>query len=353
MPKLPVAVVALCLVGFAAAETPRPAAGPQPRGERWLGIGVTDPKDGDYAKAFDEARRVGMRHVVLSFDWRDLETKPGEFRPEMDFLQIANAWYPPRKTPVHLMIRPIHTNQDVRPAHLKGLAFDDPKVVAAFKALLDWAFTRIPDLDVPSLSIGSEIDGWLGEDAARWNQYTAFVKETAAHARKLRPGLRIACEAMFAGLSRKSAPLLKALNAHCDVLGVSHYPINDASEVLPPSSIRDAFQAACDFAGDKPVFFYQLGYPSGAACKSTEEKQAQFVREVFAAWDTRAKAVPFLNLTWMDDIPASAVEGYTKYYQFDGKGFREFLGTLGMRHEGGKPKAAWGALAQETGKRGW
>jgi hypothetical protein len=342
----------VCIVLGVAFADPRSAA-PAPRGERRLGIGVTDPKDHDYATAFTEAQRVGLQDNVLSFDWRDLETKPGEFKPETNFLRIANAWYPPKKVPVHLMIRPIHTNQDARPDHLKGKPFDDRGVIASFNALLDWAFAQCPDLEVPSLSIGSESNLWLGDDEARWKQFGTFLKETAAHARKIRPRTLVASEATLAAFTGKNAPRLKALVACCDVVGCSDYPLNEDGSVKDPSAVRETIKVACAFAGDKPVYFYQLGYPSGAGCGSSEDKQATFVRELFAAWDAHAKAVPFINVTWMDDIPAAAVEGYTKYYHFDTKAFRDFLGTLGMRNEGGKPKAAWAALAEETKKRGW
>lgn len=338
----------LVLVGAARAETPV-----VPRGERQLALGVTNPKDGDYAKAFTEAQAAGLRHNVLSFDWADLETKPGEFKPETNFLAIANMWYPPRKVPVHLMIRPIHTNQDVRPAHLKGKAFDDPAVIASFKKLLDWVFAQCPDLDVPTISIGSESDAWLEQDETRWKAFGTFLKETAAHARTIRPGVRVASELRLEGIRGKNAARLKTLLAFCDVAGVSDYPLNPDTTVKDPSAVRDTFNDACAFAGTKPVFFYQLGYPSGPGCGSTEEKQATFVRELFAAWDAHAKAVAFVNITWTEDIPAAAVEGYTKFYHFDTKAFRDFLGTLGMRSEGGKGKPAWEALAEETKKRGW
>jgi hypothetical protein len=329
------------------------AAEPKPRGDRWLGVGVTDPKDKDYEKAFTEAQGVGMRHLVLSFDWRDLETKPGVFAPSPDFLEIANAWYPPRKVPVHLMIRPLHTNQDARPEHLKGKPFDAPEMIASFKALLDWIFSRCPDLEIPSISIGSESDIWLGEDEAKWTQFGAFLRETAAHARKLRPGIRVASEATYAAFSGKAEPRLRALVAHCDVVGASHYPVNESFAAAKPAEIREVFRKVAAFAGRKPVFFYQLGYPSGEGCRSSEARQAEFIREMFAAWDAHAVAIPFVNLTWSEDIPKEAVEGYTKYYQFDAPGFRDFLGSLGMRHAGGKAKEAWGALKAESEKRGW
>lgn len=340
-----------CLLCLATAFAEPPA--PKPKGDRLLALGVTMPPEGDYAKEFEEAQKAGLEHNVLSFDWADLETKEGEYKPATNFLEIANAWYPPRKVPVHLMIRPIHTNQDARPAFLKGKAFDDPKVIAAFKKLLDWAFAQIPDLDVPSLSIGSESDLWLEMDETCWKAFGTFLKETAAHARKLRPGLKVASEFRLAGIRGKSAARLKELLAHCDVAGVSDYPTDDQTIALDPATVRATFKDACTFAGSKPVFFYQLGYPSGAGCKSSEAKQAAFIREVFSAWDQHDKSVAFVNITWTVDIPAAAVEGYTKYYQYDTPAFRDFLGSLGLRHEDGKPKPAWEALIEETKKRGW
>lgn len=337
----------LLLLGSAAAETPAP------RGDRWLGVGVTNPKDGDYAKAFEEAQKAGLRHNVLSFDWRDLETKPGEFKPEVNYLAIANAWYPPRKIPVHLMLRPLHTNQDARPEWLKDKPLDDPAVIAAFGKLLDWFFAQIPDLDVPSISIGSESDMWLSQDEKRFGPFRSFLKAAAERVRKLRPGVRVASELTLAGMRGRHAARLKELLALCDVCGASDYPLTPENRVLAPDAVALSLKDAVAFAGGKPVFFYQLGYPSGAGCGSTEEKQAQFIREMFKAWDAHARAVAFVNITWSEDVPAATVDGYTKYYQYDTKEFRDFLGTLGLRFEGGKPKAAWGALEEETKKRGW
>ncbi|MEK7468896.1 MAG: hypothetical protein AAB074_16095 [Planctomycetota bacterium] len=344
-------VASLALVISAAAEPP--AVAPKPKGDRALALSVTMPREGDYAKEFEEAQKAGLRHNVLSFDWADLETAEGEYKPATNFLVIANAWYPPRKVPVHLMVRPIHTNQDARPAFRKGKAFDDPEVIAAFKRLLDWVFAQVPDLEVPSFSIGSESDLWLEQDDARWKAFGTFLKEAAAHARKLRPGLKVASEFRLAGIRGSHSARLKGLLSSCDVAGVSDYPIDDQTIALDPAAVRATFKDAVAFAGKKPVYFYQLGYPSGAGCKSSEEKQATFIREVFAAWDQHEKAVAFVNTTWTTDIPAAAVEGYTKYYQFDTPAFRDFLGSLGLRHEDGKPKPAWEALRDETKKRGW
>jgi len=50
------------------------------------------------------------------------------------------------------------------PADLAGTPFDDPAFIQRFKALLDYVLAQIPDLQLTSLAIGNEIDGYLGAD---------------------------------------------------------------------------------------------------------------------------------------------------------------------------------------------
>lgn len=326
---------------------------PRPREGRSLGLDVNNTPGGDYTKAFDEAVASGAGSITMCFDWIELEPEPGKPGAAASMLSIANTWYAPRQVPVHLMIRPLHTNQDVRPEALRGRRFDDPLVVSRFLALLSTVLGQVGALEIPSVSIGSEVDVWLGQHPEQWSAYIQLVRTAGAHLHRLRPGIKVAAEVTYSGIVGSSAGQIRRLMQAGEVLGVSHYPVDSRFQAQDPRVIREVFRKVHDFAGSRPAYFYQLGYPSSPRCGSSEARQAEFVHELFAAWDEHSRAIPMIRLTWMDDLTHEKVESYTRYYGFDHGEFREYLRTLGLRDAAGKPKQAWSVLGREAHARGW
>lgn len=84
------------------------------RGARHFAIDVNMAEDEDHDRAFDTAVSAGADHVVLFQNWNGVEAGPGTY--DGSVFDIANAYYPAKKTPMHLTITPIHTNVNVMPA---------------------------------------------------------------------------------------------------------------------------------------------------------------------------------------------------------------------------------------------
>ena len=76
-----------------------------------------------------------------------------------------------------LTITPIHTNVKVTPSDLKNKTLDDPEVIERYKKLLEFVFAKLPDVELSSLVIGSEMDVYFGEDKNLWAQYLNFFSE--------------------------------------------------------------------------------------------------------------------------------------------------------------------------------
>ncbi|MBE9506283.1 MAG: hypothetical protein IMY84_05645, partial [Chloroflexi bacterium] len=104
---------------------------------------------------------------------------------------------------------------------------------------------------------------------------------------------------------------------------------------------------------DRTVMLLECGYPSGAGVGSSEELQADFVRQTFAAWDHRALWLRVLCFTWLHDRSPGDLESFSRYYGSEDEQFLEFLATLGLRTFDGHPKAAFDVLRTEAGIRGW
>lgn len=346
-------LILLTLLLASCDSTEEPDDDPLPRGARAVAVDVSLADGEEYNTAFTRARDLGADVFMLSIGWEDIETAPGVYAPSFDYLAVANGYYPTRNARIALMIGPIDTNVERLPADLKGRALDDPEVIARFHALLDHVFAKIPDLELDLLAIGNEIDISLGADTDRWEEYRRFHADVAGYARSLRPGLRVGVKMTLNGLTGPMKEYAAAINAASDLILVTHYPLNGDFTVRDPEEIGDDVDKLVAAVDAKPIHFLELGYPSGSANNSSEEKQAEFIRETFLAWDRHAARIPFIAFGIMTDRSRSEVESFGDYYGIDDEKFLEYLRTLGLRTHVGEDKAGWAALTEELEARGW
>jgi len=328
-------------------------AGVLPRGARSFGLAVGAAEDGDYDGAFGKAVAIGMNVTSLSLAWDDVEVSPGIFANP--FLAIAEAYYPPSGTGVVLALSPIDTNVLRVPADLVGLPFDDPAVIARFDALIDWVFTQIPTLELPALSIGNEVDVWLGSNATLWTQYTNFFTAVRAHVHSLRPGLNVGVKATFRGLTGAAKTFLAALDADADSIFATYYPLATDFTVLPTTAVRADLDALCGLYPGRPIELLEFGAPSSALLISSEAVQSLFVHALFEAWDAHADQIPLVFFDWQTDVSPAQLAQFEAYYGSSDPNFLAYLGTLGLRtYPGsGTDKLGWTALASELLIRGW
>lgn len=331
----------------------QPAATAAPRGDRLLGIDVSEAEGETYDQAFQLARQAGMQFASLSVAWDDLEPRQGEPAPDPNWLAIANQYYPAQRVPLALTITPIDTHRTRLPADLQGRAFDDPEVIARFRRLLDYVFGQVPDVELDVLAIGNEVDATLGSDAAAWARYQAFFEATAAYARGLRPGLPVGVKVTMGGLTGERRALAQALNAQADLVLVTYYPLDDDFGVRPPQRVHQDLARLATLYPNRPIGVLEAGYPSSVRLGSSEALQAQFVRQIFRAWDLHAAQVTMLNFTWLTDASAASVDAWTEYYGLRDDRFAAYLATLGLRRAGGQSKPAFEALAAEAHARDW
>ncbi len=324
-----------------------------PEQDRLLSLEVTTAADDDYDAAFVLARSVGMQVTSLSLQWDDLEPSPGRYGTDPDWLGIANDFFPAQGTTVSLMIGPIDTNTLRLPADLKNKAFDDPEVIARFERLLDYVFAQIPDLELSSLAIGNEIDGYLGMNRQRWRQYDHFFEKVSTYARNKRPGLVVGSKLGFGGLTGEARALSSPLLRASDAVMLTYYPLRDDFTAKDPAVVHEDFDRLAALFPDKPLYILEAGYPSSSLLGSSEAAQAAFVHELFSAWDEHAEQVKVVSLLWLHDLPPGIVDELVDYYGLHDEKFRAYLATLGLRTFKGEDKQAFEKLQQETQQRGW
>jgi hypothetical protein len=326
---------------------------PLPRGSRVLCVDVNAAGDGDYTAALVKAQAAGATAVTLTFDWNAIETAPGVYDDTV--LDIANAYYPSRGVSVGLMLRPISTNSKPVPADLAATAFDDPAMIARFNALLDNVLAHVPLLTLTGLGIGSEVQETLGSDAAQWAAYRTLFEAARAHARAVRPGIRVGIEASEPALHAPVLALWQAAETSADIILFSYYPLNSDFTVRDPAEVHDTFTALCDAFPARTIHVNQIGYPTSATCGSSEDLQAAFIAELFSAWDEHASQISLVTFLRLHDYSSAEATAAAGPYGISTPAFIEFLRTLGMRTQpgSGADKAAWVQLELEAAARGW
>ena len=324
-------------------------------GANFIGVDIsTQPQNAsfNYDSCFALGKNLGMSRVGLFQTWTALETSPLIYN--FSILDIANMYYPAYNMPIDLTIAPIATNKLEVPSDLITKAFNDSILINRFKKLLDSIKVHIPNITLSSLIIGSESDIYLGTNATAWSQYTTFYSSVSAYAKTLWPGLKVATELTFTGLTSQNI-FAQTLNLNSDYIGISYYPLNTNFTVKPVSTIPTDFATLVNLYSSKPLWFYQYGYPSSSTCNSSEVQQAQFIQQTFMSWDNYDSNIKMIDFTWLHDLDTAKVNFYATYYGIKDKVFLEYLQTLGLRtwNGNGKDKAAFIELECQAKKRGY
>ena len=341
-------------VASAPSDTP-PRASAE-RGDRLLSIAVTMDKKFDFRGAVAVAKTAGMHESggLLNFDWNVIEPREGRFvDPDDGTLSFSNSFYPSQRMAATLTIAPIQTNVLAFPADLKGRSFDDPEVINRFNSMLDHVLGLVRDVQLRSIAIGNEVDAYLGDNAQRWREYTTFFKAAKKHLANRLPGVPVGAKVTYPALIGKTKALASALNAEADVIMTTYYPLNDDFKVRPPSVVTKDFGQLVKLYPRRPIYILEAGYPSSPDNGSSPKLQAEFVVEVFAAWDRYKDNIKLVDFTWLHDLAPATVNNMTRYYGLSSRGFKAYLSTLGLRTHDGRDKPAFSVLKREAKRRGW
>ena len=190
-------------------------------------------------------------------------------------------------------------------------------------------------------------------DRESWGEFTAFYAAIVDYVHARHPGLPIASEQTFKGITGPARDLIVALNTHSDRIGVSYYPLDEEGNVQDPAVVHQDMETLVSLYPGETIYFYQFGYPSSRFLNSSEEKQSQFVAESFKAWDAHTDQVKLIDFTWLHDMSPADVQAISNYYGIADRKFTEYIASLGLRTYDGKDKMSFRTLVAEAAARGW
>jgi hypothetical protein len=239
------------------------------------------------------------------------------------------------------------------PPDLRGLALDDPAVLARSDALVDYAVAQMDALPLAALLVGSDVDVALGADASRWSAFATLAKRMAARAKAKRAGLAVGFSVTAKGLLDHAARVATAA-APLDVVGVSYLPVDEAAQARRVDAVRADLAAIVAAApAGKPILLRAVGYPSAPAAGSDEATQARFVAALFGAWDVERGRMPIVVLAPLDDATDDAARDAAARRGRSDEAYAAMLASLGLRTATGREKAALRTLATSVRARGF
>lgn len=299
----------------------------------------------EFFDAFLWARAHGLGLAYHSVKWSELEPSPGSYRLDklrQDLSGLSNVRFK-----VLVNIHTINTNVRELPADLQGEAFDSPKVLERWERLLRAVAPVLPD-SVRWISLGNEADVYLGMHPEEETRFLRFLAAGRKVVKDLRPGLSVGVTTTYDGVVRRRT-LSTSLHADSDVVILTYYPLGE-NGLAEPESALSAFRTMVEFAGSRKLAMQEIGYPADASVGSSEEKQAAFVKAVFAALREHKSRLAFANWFLLTDFGSSVLDQLERYYGISTQEFRAFLATLGLRKADGTPRKALAAFEQEAKK---
>jgi hypothetical protein len=334
------------------------------KGDRLLGMDVLDSTPTvTFGTGVAKAKAAGVQFVTFPVLWSQINATGATYDPTwVQNIKDMAAFCRANGLKLSLTFWTVDVTGKHLPADLMTTRFDDPSHTMAtrFVALLDRLFIAegIDSTLLTSVQIGNELDAYdaAGDPDFSWSEYGAFLFQVKVLlASRSYSSLKTGFTGTLYGLREQKA-IFSAIAAAVDVVGVTYYPQNTDFTVKDPSV---ASSEIAGFVGDysaagKPLYLQEVGYQSGAGCNSSEEKQAQFVRNIFAAWDTQREHIRAVSFLRLNDISPASADAIAQQYGMRGNTrFIEFIRSLGLVAYDGSEKQAFLALSESAHARGW
>lgn len=291
------------------------------------------------AETFD----AGSRFLHLSATWAELEPEPGVYRFDR-LLTMADLAQRYGMDSV-LTLKTVDTLVAAVPADLKDRPLNDEAVLARFRLLLANLVPKLP-ARVRWINLANEVDTYFREAPERVMPFVDFYQAGREQVKALSGQTSVGVVFAINDLRRSDA-VFRAMLALCDHVSFTYYPMRRDVTARPPEVAASDIAEAVSLAGDKPVIFTEVGYPTAETLGGGETAQAKFYTEAIAAIRSQGGRVLGASFFLMSDFPDSVVLDVLRYYGLEEDSpFRSFLASLGVHNVEGGAKPAWVAFRE-------
>ncbi|MGC1122684.1 MAG: hypothetical protein WBA22_16500 [Candidatus Methanofastidiosia archaeon] len=313
-----------------------------------LGMWI-NPKEGDmahYDEALSLAREAQVQLAHVYVQWGLVEKSKDEYDWKIpDYILGKFEKYGFEAVVVIPVI--FTTKLDVMPSDLQFAGFSDPEIVSRFVKFSEQFLERYKST-VKYLIIGNEVDVYLSLHPECITDFKALV-EAVARISDIPVGTELAIHSV---VQSKTEDIARRVIAG-DMVFYTLYPTGENFSF--GGHVEDAatyFDAMFTLAGSRKIAVVETSWSSSPSLESSEETQAQYIKELFQILTQNRDRIEFLMwITLYDSTPQECEEsakffvtGVNDQMLKDKKTmgrFAEFMCHLGLRRTDGTPKPAW------------
>jgi hypothetical protein len=238
-----------------------------------------------------------------------------------------------------LVIKTVDTNNRAVPGALTNLKFDDPVFVKQWEDMILLISKNLPK-NVKAIALGNEADVYFRDHPGELDAYLELMKSARSLLKGAGVSAPIGIVTTYEGISKDRA-LAAKLQRGWDVVFMTYYPMNSQFEVLPTTEVAKHLDEMIQFASGRPLILSEVGYPSSELNKSSEEKQAAFVKEFFAQLGKRSNRIPFVNYFIQADFDGVILDYLETQYRLNDERFRAYLSSTGLTKSDGTKKKSY------------
>ena len=246
---------------------------------------------------------TGARGLTATSRWAELEgdgTSDGWKK-----LESLTSLVRSQKRMLLLTIPVVDATLDGRPGPLQATGWDAEATRLSIRALIDRLFSKVgPELRY--LSLGLEVDRFVQANAGQREAFLTFATQTVQYAnthinrpQSMQAAVTWSHKAWLAADTPASwAP---ELLDQSDIVMIAYTPMGDDLRARAADSVHGDLPTMLAAAGDRPLVFASVSYPSSLLIGGSDDAQAHFFDLLFLEVEMRRARLPFVAVSSLHD----------------------------------------------------
>ena len=300
----------------------------------------------DYKAAVAETAKLGATRALIAKTWQEIEPSRGKINIEdlQNNINLVQKY----GEGVFFGLQLINTNKRQVPEDLQNISWDSPEMLQRARVIIDRTIPLLPHEKLSYFSFGNEVDVYFEKYPEEIIAYGLLYKNISEYIHSRYPNIKIGVTTTFDGFRENRKRIIDQINQNTDVLIFTYYATHNF-KALPPDSPQNDIPEMIHYASGKPIILQEVGYPSATGAGSSQEAQAEFIRQFFSVWKRNRAEIPYINIFMQTDFGVRICDNLTSYYNSQAQKdlFSDNICTLGLKDSYGKPKLAWKVLSEE------
>lgn len=323
---------------------------PLPKLDRQIGISSYENEFQleEYVALLKESK---SNFVEININWRDFESVNGlYFDKNSIFVKINELKN--NGIDVALCFNLIDKTSMFIPDYISEEPISSMEFTFAFRNFASYVIGIVSSIsEIKYVSIGNEVDQYINTEKDK-KDFLDFYIFVVGSLKNYYPTILYGSKSNTMNyLNNVNDIFINKLVSNSDVAMFNYKPIDEKYQVLDPKSPDEHLRSLVSRI-NKTIYLTEVSYPSGAKyCKSSTEKQNEFIHRFFTSWDYNYEAILLVNFHSMYDLAESKLQYYNEMYDISDPAFSESIITTGLRNSDKSDKYSWKQLLREISER--